>query len=68
MPIVEALTVSDIKSVFRQLSGAELALPDLAPIDWGILDYLGWIHPSGTTAFMVMLPLVSCAVYACAAR
>ena len=54
MPIVEALTVNDIKSVFRQLSGAELALPDLAPIDWGILDYLGWIHPSGTTAFMVM--------------
>ena len=28
--------------------------PDLAPIDWGILDYLGWIHPSGSTAFVVM--------------
>lgn len=51
---VEALTINEIKGVFRQSSGAELALPDLAPIDWGILDYLGWIHPSGTTAFMVM--------------
>ena len=38
---VEALTINDIKGVFRQSGGAELALPDLAPIDWGILDYLG---------------------------
>jgi hypothetical protein len=52
--IVEALNINDIKGLFRQSSSAELALPDLAPIDWGILDYLGWIHPSGSTAFVVM--------------
>jgi hypothetical protein len=51
---VEALTANDIKSVFRPFSGSELALPDLEPIDWGILDYLGWVHPSGSTAFVVM--------------
>ncbi len=51
---MEALTANDIKSVFRQFSGSELALPDLEPIDWGILDYLGWVHPSGATAFVVM--------------
>ena len=51
---MDALTNKDIKALFRQASSAELALPDLAPIDWGILDYLGWIHPSGSTAFVVM--------------
>ena len=51
---MDALTNKDIKALYRQASSAELALPDLAPIDWGILDYLGWIHPSGSTAFVVM--------------
>lgn len=51
---MDALTSKDIKHLFRQSSGSELALPDLAPIDWGILDYLGWVHPSGATGFVVM--------------
>ena len=51
---VDAINARDIRGVFRQSSGSELALPDLAPIDWGVLDYLGWVHPSGAIAYVVM--------------
>ena len=54
LPPVDAINARDIRGVFRQSSGSELALPDLAPIDWGVLDYLGWVHPSGAIAYVVM--------------
>ena len=54
LPTVDAINARDIRGVFPQSSGSELALPDLAPIDWGVLDYLGWVHPSGAIAYVVM--------------
>ena len=32
----------------------DLLVPDLATIDWQILDYLGWIHPSGQEGSVVL--------------
>ncbi|MEM7100999.1 MAG: FBP domain-containing protein [Pseudomonadota bacterium] len=29
-------------------------LPDLETVDWGVLDYLGWIHPAGHQGYVVM--------------
>ena len=54
LPRVDSIDAKEIRRVFRQSSGAELAIPDLAPIDWGVLDYLGWVHPSGAIAYVVM--------------
>ena len=51
---VNPVTAKDLRGVFRQSRGTELALPDLTPIDWGVLDYLGWVHPSGAIAYVVM--------------
>ena len=51
---MDALNAKDIRDLFRQSNGAELALPNLAPVDWGVLDYFGWIQPSASIAFVVM--------------
>ena len=32
----------------------ELLVPDLAAIDWQLLDYFGWIHPSGHEGYVVL--------------
>ena len=32
----------------------DLLVPALAAIDWQILDYLGWIHPSGQEGYVVL--------------
>lgn len=34
---------------------AELCLPDLRNVEWQNLDYLGWVHPSGHLAYMVLV-------------
>ena len=46
------VNAKDLRGV--QSSGTELALPNLTPIDWGVLDYPGWVHPSGAIAYVVM--------------
>ena len=51
---MKPVNAKDLRGVFCQSTGTELALPDLAPIDWGVLDYLGWVHPSGAIAYVVM--------------
>ena len=48
------LTLKDIRTEFRSASMAELGLPALQNIDWAVLDYFGWIHPSGSSAFVIM--------------
>ena len=48
------LIAQDIKSLYRAATHSELGLPDLSSVDWGVLDYLGWVHPSGHTAYVVM--------------
>jgi hypothetical protein len=29
-------------------------IPDLEFVDWGVLDYFGWIHPSGHRGYVIM--------------
>ena len=31
---------------------AHLCLPSLESVDWSLLDYLGWIHPDGQSAYV----------------
>jgi hypothetical protein len=51
---MESIERADIRKLFPELSNAELGLPDLKPIDWGVLDYFGWIHPSGHKGFVIL--------------
>ncbi len=50
---MQALTESDIVSLFPRQPRRDLAVPDLTPVDWGVMDYFGWIHPSGHLGFVV---------------
>lgn len=45
---MRALTVPEIRASFVNCSrrdAAQAVLPDLAPLDWDRLDYLGWTDP-----------------------
>jgi len=53
-PALEPLDSKTIKSALGASSSRDLALPDLEPVDWGVLDYFGWVHPSGHTGYVVM--------------
>ena len=48
---MQALTEADLRSVFRT---SELHLPELSHVDWGVLDYFGWIHPAGHAGYVIM--------------
>lgn len=50
---MEALSEDEIVALFSRQVRRELAVPDLAPVDWGVLDYFGWIHPSGHQGYVV---------------
>ena len=32
----------------------DLGIPDLRHVDWGVLDYFGWIHPNGHLGYVLM--------------
>ena len=49
---MQPLTASEVRALFP--AGTHLHLPDLDFVDWGVLDYLGWIHPSGRLGFAVL--------------
>ena len=49
---MQALDAGDIVSLFRNRE--ELHLPTLDHVDWGVLDYFGWIHPQGHRGYVVM--------------
>ncbi|NCF32577.1 MAG: FBP domain-containing protein [Proteobacteria bacterium] len=51
---MHALTRTDIRQLFPDTSVTELAIPDTAHVDWAVLDYFGWIHPSGHLGYVVM--------------
>lgn len=50
---MEALSEDEIVALFTRQVRRELAVPDLTPVDWGVLDYFGWIHPSGHQGYVV---------------
>ncbi|MEM9620706.1 MAG: FBP domain-containing protein [Pseudomonadota bacterium] len=43
-----------MRQALRAASTRDLNLPPLDHVDWGVLDYLGWIHASGHIGYMVM--------------
>ncbi|MEM7221198.1 MAG: FBP domain-containing protein [Pseudomonadota bacterium] len=51
---MQALTTEQLRALFPNHRGNELAAPDPIGVDWGVLDYLGWVHPAGHTGFAVV--------------
>ena len=51
---MDTLKRSEIRKLFPGLLSSELGMPDLQPVDWGVLDYFGWMHPSGHKGFVVI--------------
>lgn len=52
---LQALTANIIKQSFKTTQRQGLAIPKLEQVDWGVLDYFGWIHPAGHAGFVVAL-------------
>ena len=50
---MQSLSKLQIRQLFPDCSAADLALPDLTHIDWGVLDYFGWLHSAGHSGFVV---------------
>ncbi|MCB1644660.1 MAG: FBP domain-containing protein, partial [Pseudomonadales bacterium] len=50
---MEPLTHQQIREIFAQ-EREKPVIPNLAPVDWGVLDYFGWIHPAGHRGYVVM--------------
>ena len=50
---LQPLSKLQIRQLFPHSSAAELALPDLAHVDWGVLDYFGWLHTAGHLGYVV---------------
>jgi len=51
---LETLDEQQIKAIFPTTARRDLSLPNLNHVDWGILDYFGWIHPSGHVGYVVL--------------
>ena len=51
---MKILERAEIRELFPDLLASELGIPDLKPVDWGVLDYFGWVHPSGHKGFVVI--------------
>ncbi len=51
---LQLLQARDLHEIFYTKRKHELGLPKLEHVDWGILDYFGWIHPSGHQGYVVM--------------
>ena len=49
--MMEPLARNEIIAVFG--ASKHLVLPNLKHIDWDVVDYLGWVHPSGHRGFLV---------------
>ncbi|MEM7079333.1 MAG: FBP domain-containing protein [Pseudomonadota bacterium] len=49
---LQPLTQSDLRGVFGRREGLEL--PNLDIVDWGVLDYFGWVHSSGLNGYVVI--------------
>ncbi|MAI41517.1 MAG: FBP domain-containing protein [Candidatus Azotimanducaceae bacterium] len=49
---MDSISQDEISHVF----GVEqVFLPDVSVIEWNNLDYLGWVHPSGSQAYVVLV-------------
>ena len=51
---LQLLRAEDLREIFSSNKKHELGVPKLEHVDWGILDYFGWVHPSGHRGFVIM--------------
>lgn len=51
---LQAVTAQELKRLFPNTRMQDLGAPQLDHVDWGVLDYLGWIHPSGAIGYAVI--------------
>lgn len=51
---MQALTTDELALVFKHRAGRDYFAPNLASVDWGVLDYFGWIHPAGHLGYVAM--------------
>ena len=49
---MDPLSQNEIGSAFEE---DQVYLPDVKTLDWQNLDYLGWVHPSGHLAYLVVV-------------
>jgi hypothetical protein len=54
---MQVLTPQEIHGAFHgdQKTGrSKPVVPNLAAVDWAVLDYFGWLHPAGHKGYMVV--------------
>jgi hypothetical protein len=51
---LQPVTNKDLSDLFHKDRRHDLGMPELDHVDWGVLDYFGWVHPSGHQGFVVM--------------
>jgi hypothetical protein len=44
----------ELVALFDGCEPPERCFPDVDVVDWGVLDYLGWIHPGGHLGYVVV--------------
>ena len=51
---LQAISSNELRSIFPNLRKDDFPGQSLNEIDWGVLDYLGWISPAGHKGFVVI--------------
>lgn len=54
VPAVQPFDRDELAALFDDVLPQDLYLPDLRPVDWGVLDFLGWIHPAGHLGYVAL--------------
>ena len=50
---MQELNKGDISEALGEKALTTIGMPELESIDWGVLDYLGWVHPAGHLGYVV---------------
>lgn len=45
---------TELAALFTDLRPQDRWLPSLQPVDWAVLDFLGWLHPSGHLGYVAL--------------
>ena len=53
MAVMDPISQDELAHAF-DADQEQIYLPDVATLPWDHLDYLGWVHPSGHLAYMVL--------------
>lgn len=52
---MQPLSAAEVLDAFRAEETQDIPLPDLDHVQWDVLDYLGWVHPSGHLGYVVVI-------------